>query len=99
MAKDEHIVRYTAEEMSKLASRSDWERASRMTDEEIEAAIASDPDERDMVVDWSRAQAWVPPQSFQTKEQRRRALLRKAVAYPLLLLPALLNVFRASGKR
>src|SRR6187200_2118551 len=49
-AKSEHIVRYSAEEMSKLPSRSDWERATRMTEEEIEAAIASDPDERDMVV-------------------------------------------------
>ena len=53
MPKSEHLVRYSAEEMrmSKLPSRSDWERATRMTEEEIEAAIASDPDERDMVVD------------------------------------------------
>ena len=45
MPKSEHIVRYSAEEMrmSKLPSRSDWERATRMTEEEIEAAIASDP--------------------------------------------------------
>ncbi|MGA8601448.1 MAG: hypothetical protein WB663_08655 [Beijerinckiaceae bacterium] len=31
-----------------------------MTEEEIEAAIASDPDERDMVVDWSKAQPGIP---------------------------------------
>jgi hypothetical protein len=62
MPKSEHIVRYSAEEMrmSKLPSRSDWERATRMTEEEIEAAIASDPDERDMVVDWSKAQQGIP---------------------------------------
>jgi len=62
MPKSEHIVRYSAEEMrmSKLPSRSDWERATRMTEEEIEAAIASDPDERDMVVDWSKAQPGIP---------------------------------------
>ena len=69
MPKSEHIVRYSAEEMSKLPSRSDWERATRMTEEEIEAAIASDPDERDMVVDWSKAQ----PESLVYRVQKRGA--------------------------
>jgi hypothetical protein len=40
-----------------------------MTEEEIEAAIASDPDERDMVVDWSKAQ----PESLVYRVQKRGA--------------------------
>jgi uncharacterized protein (DUF4415 family) len=56
MAKKERIVRYSAEELGakrkRGGSRSDWARAAAMSDAEIEADIASDPDEADMVVDW-----------------------------------------------
>lgn len=49
MAKKENIVSYTAEEIdARLAAgkdRSDWERVRNMTEEELEAAIESDPDE------------------------------------------------------
>jgi hypothetical protein len=101
MPKSEHIVRYSAEEMrmSKLPSRSDWERATRMTEEEIEAAIASDPDERDMVVDWSKAQPGIPGLSGAKTWRPRRAVLRTALT-SLAFVPALLNrLFRPSGKR
>ncbi len=40
--KDEHIVRRSAEQLK--GGDSDWDRVRRLTDEEIDAAIASDPD-------------------------------------------------------
>jgi uncharacterized protein (DUF4415 family) len=46
--KKERIVRYTAEELSEMRargeSRTDWAKVDAMTEEELEAAIASDPD-------------------------------------------------------
>lgn len=64
MAKEENIVRYTVEEIKAMIARgedqSDWARAGAMTDEEIEAAVASDPDEAGMVVDWSKAIIGIP---------------------------------------
>ncbi len=38
------MVRYTSEELKSKESQSDWDRAARMTDEEIEAADRDDPD-------------------------------------------------------
>lgn len=46
------IVRYTSEELDQLPDESDWEAAATMTDEEIEAAIASDPEEAAMHDGW-----------------------------------------------
>jgi uncharacterized protein (DUF4415 family) len=64
MAKNERIVSYTGEEVRAMIARgedqSDWEKAGAMTQEEIEAAIASDPDEAGMVVDWSHASIEMP---------------------------------------
>ena len=40
--KDEGIVRLSAEQLK--GGDSDWDRVERLTDEEIDAAIASDPD-------------------------------------------------------
>jgi hypothetical protein len=42
MMSKEKIVKYTSEELKKLQDESDWERAARMTEEEIEAADAQD---------------------------------------------------------
>jgi uncharacterized protein (DUF4415 family) len=42
VAKDEHIVRYTLE--TKPKGKTYWERVRRLSDEEIEEAIRSDPD-------------------------------------------------------
>jgi hypothetical protein len=84
--------------MSKLPSLSDWEAAARLTDEEIEAAIASDPDERDWVVDWSTTQRGIPPPPS-ANEEPRRAMLRTALT-SLAFVPALLNrLFGPAGKR
>src|SRR5574340_1225658 len=64
MAKKERIVRYTVEELAAKAARgethSDWARAAAMTDAEIEAAVASDPDEAGMVMDWDNATVEMP---------------------------------------
>jgi uncharacterized protein (DUF4415 family) len=56
------IVRYTSEELKKRKSQSDWERAARMTDEEIEAADRADPDLAGMGDDWmDQAELVTPP--------------------------------------
>lgn len=45
-------VSYTSEELDQLPDESDWEANAAMTDEEIEAAIAADPDENQRRPDW-----------------------------------------------
>jgi len=64
MAKKEHIVRHTAEQLDAMRqrgeSRSDWAKAAAMTGEEIEASVVSDPDEADMVMDWDSATIEMP---------------------------------------
>jgi len=64
MARKERIVRYSAKELAarrkREGSRSDWARAAAMTIEEIEADIASDPDEAGMVVDWGSVSIELP---------------------------------------
>lgn len=42
-------------------SRTDWEYLDRVTDEEIAAAVARDPDAVPLDVDWSEAVLVVPP--------------------------------------
>ena len=65
MARKEHIVKYTAEELEAMRARgeskSNWAKADAMTEEEIEAAIASDPDEASMEIDWSKAIIYTSP--------------------------------------
>ena len=64
MPRKERIVRYSAKELAakrkREGSRSDWARAAAMTSEEIEADIASDPDEAGMVVDWDSVSIELP---------------------------------------
>ena len=64
MPKKERIVRHSAEALAEKrarhGSRSDWARAAGMTAAEIEADIASDPDEAGMVVDWSKVSVELP---------------------------------------
>jgi hypothetical protein len=64
MAMKERIVRYSAEELQAMRrrgeSKSDWARAAAITEAEIEAAIAADPEEAGMTVDWSRASVEMP---------------------------------------
>jgi uncharacterized protein (DUF4415 family) len=64
MAKKGRIVKYLAEELASKRqrgeTRSDWARAAPMTSEEIEADIASDPEEAGMVVDWDSVSLELP---------------------------------------
>jgi uncharacterized protein (DUF4415 family) len=64
MQRSGNIVRYTAEELREMRRRgetyTDWERAGAMTQEEIEAQIAADPDEAGMVVDWDSVTTVMP---------------------------------------
>lgn len=50
--KKSRIVSYSSEEIKALPDQSDWEGNAAMTDEEIEAAIASDPDEANLDREW-----------------------------------------------
>ena len=64
MQKDEHIVSYTAEELATMRSmgqsETDWSKVDSMTREQLEAAIAADPEERDLQMDWSKAKLVIP---------------------------------------
>lgn len=64
MRKETGIVSYSTDELREMVkqgkSLADWDRVRAMTDEEVEAAIASDPDEAGMVIDWSSASATMP---------------------------------------
>ena len=55
MRKKDNTVRYTADELAAMRqrgeTRSDWAKAAAITQEEIEAQIAADPDEAGMVID------------------------------------------------
>ena len=55
------IVRYSYEEAMNLGpGETDWERIRNMSDEEIEAAVASDPDAVPLGLDWSEAELVIP---------------------------------------
>lgn len=62
MRREQRTVRYTAMQLAakRRASRSDWAKAAAMTNEELEASIAADPDEAGMVVDWDSATVELP---------------------------------------
>ena len=64
MRKKDDTVRYTAKELAEMRkrgkTRSNWANAAVLTDGEIEAQIAADPDEADMVIDWDRATIEMP---------------------------------------
>jgi uncharacterized protein (DUF4415 family) len=56
----ERIVRYTGKEIEEMIrsgqDKTDWARVETMTDEDIERAIADDPDWADFrKIDWSKA--------------------------------------------
>lgn len=54
-------VRYSYEEAMNLGpGETDWERIRKMSDEEIEAAAASDPDAVPFGLDWSDAELIIP---------------------------------------
>ena len=64
MKKKQDIRSYTAKELAKLrereGSRTDWRRLDDMTEDELNAAIESDEEERGLEPDWPRAQLRMP---------------------------------------
>ncbi len=62
MRKDEDIRTYTAEELRAKAAniKIDWRKIDSMSERKLEDAIASDPDEAGMSLDWSRATVVMP---------------------------------------
>ncbi len=62
MKKDKNTRTYTVEELKALRgrSRTDLAAAKAMTDEQLEAIIAADKDERDMRPDWTKAKLVLP---------------------------------------
>jgi hypothetical protein len=81
MAGKGNIVRYSAEELQAMRasgeSKSDWARAAAMTDAEIEAAIAADPDEAGMTVDWAQASVDMPRPRIEALPHSRLAKRRE----------------------
>lgn len=86
MQKSERIVRYTADELTHMESETDSARVDAMTDEELEAAIASDPDEAGWEFDPRFAYPGLPP----IPENKQQITLR--------IDADVLDWFRATGK-
>jgi len=65
MAKNSTIKRYSAKKLeAKRASsqnRTDWDKVNRMTETQLEASIAADPDDVHEEPDWTQAIAGLPP--------------------------------------
>jgi uncharacterized protein (DUF4415 family) len=67
MKMPENIVSYTSEELAAMEargeSRTDWQRVKAMTDADIDAAIASDPDAEEITEeDWQHVTMTIPVQ-------------------------------------
>jgi uncharacterized protein (DUF4415 family)/uncharacterized DUF497 family protein len=62
MARKERIERHTANDLAakRGESRTDWAKAAAMTDKQLEASIAADPDEAGMAMDWDSATVELP---------------------------------------
>ena len=58
-------VRYMAEEIDEMLargeSRTDWAAVKAITEDELEASIAADPDDVHEPIDWSLAVEGIPP--------------------------------------
>ena len=81
------IVRYTAEELQEMRQRgedrTDWAKVDAMTEEELEASIAADPDDVHEEPDWTKAIQGIRP-------------LGKQIDIPIDT--DVLDWFKASGK-
>jgi uncharacterized protein (DUF4415 family) len=57
-----HIVEHSDGRLERRKSETDWARLAAMTDEEVEASIADDPDWQEFRdIDWSKAELTIPP--------------------------------------
>jgi len=68
MANESNIKRYTLEQARAMRDRgedrTDWHRLATMTEAELEAAIASDPDWKDIPEDWYKHAIPVTPKQL-----------------------------------
>lgn len=87
MAKPDSTVRYSRNEVDAMIargeSRTDWARAAAMSEADLEASIAADPDEAGMVFDWASATVTLP---------RAKAVLNMRVDQDVL------DYFKQSGR-
>jgi uncharacterized protein (DUF4415 family) len=65
MRKEQHIVRHSAQALNAMRARgesqTDWERLDQMTEDELEHAVATDPDWAEVPRDWyTRAVPFYP---------------------------------------
>jgi uncharacterized protein (DUF4415 family) len=79
-----NFVRYTAEELARMPSRTDWARVRATTQEEVERQIASDPD------DWIAEAGGVLIRGLPPMPIKQRVNIR--------LDREVLDYFRASGR-
>src|ERR1700726_2731122 len=57
-----HIIEHPDGRLERRKSETDWARLDALTDEEIEASIANDPDWHEFKdIDWSKAVLVIPP--------------------------------------
>jgi uncharacterized protein (DUF4415 family) len=65
MRKKDDTVRYSAEQLREMRQRgedrTDWKKAEAMTEAELEASIAADPDESPGEPDWTQGVVGLPP--------------------------------------
>ena len=75
MKKNGDIVSYSVEELEQMRargeSRTDWARVDAMTEAELEAAIASDPDWADLPRDWYEHATPCYPERMKTQIRLR----------------------------
>ena len=64
---EKHIVEKSADELSEMESRTDWERVDALTDEEIERAVADDPDAQLLDAEWFQMADLIVPTSDKTR--------------------------------
>jgi uncharacterized protein (DUF4415 family) len=89
MKREGDIVSYTAEELKEMRARgedqTDWARVDDLTEMQLEAAIASDPDWADIPRDWYKhAKPYYP------KEHKKQVTLR--------IDPDVLDWFKRQGR-
>ena len=56
-----HIVEHPDGRLERKQDQTDWARVDAMTDEDIDRAIAEDPDSDPANFDWSKAEVFYPP--------------------------------------
>jgi uncharacterized protein (DUF4415 family) len=77
-----YIVEHPDGRLERKADQTDWDRVDAMTDEDIDRAIAEDPDSDPANFDWSKAEVVFPP---------------KKQAVSIRLDEDILDYFRAQG--